>query len=121
MNLPTTFAEAERFRESSRTRKLGNNTVLRWSEDEPGRERDWYAIRLHDTDVVTFYADGTIQLDSGGWKTVTTKDRMNKILQPNGYTLYQQDFEWFITRLPFSHNEPSPYYDGMVLQLEDNN
>lgn len=44
-------------------------------------------IRLHGTDVVTFHADGGFTLDTGGWNTMTTRDRMNGWL-PAGYTVY---------------------------------
>lgn len=36
-----------------------------------------YAVRLHSTDVVTINPDGTYALNTGGWLTVTTKDRIN--------------------------------------------
>jgi hypothetical protein len=51
-------------------RKLQNNTYL----VERGSD---YAVRLHNTDVVTIHADGTYTLNTGGWETVTTKDRIN--------------------------------------------
>lgn len=54
------------------SRKLCNNTYLKRRED------DAVAIMLHQTDVVTYFADGTVILNSGGWLTVTTKDRMNR-------------------------------------------
>jgi len=38
------------------------------------------AIKLHETNIVTFHPDGTIILDSGGWRTAVTKDRMNNAL-----------------------------------------
>lgn len=44
-------------------------------------------IRLHGTDVVTLYPDGGFMLDTGGWNTMTTRDRMNGWL-PAGYTVY---------------------------------
>jgi len=53
-------------------RKLENHTYL-W----PTRDGS-YAVRLHATDVVTIHADGTFTLDTGGWYTVTTKDRINR-------------------------------------------
>lgn len=48
----------------------------------PGYRKTWqgkpsYAVRLHHTDVVTLHPDGSQTLDSGGWRTVTTKDRIN--------------------------------------------
>jgi len=47
------------------------------------------AIRLHNTDIVTFRTDDKIVLNSGGWRTSTTKDRINtfspaKISQDKG-------------------------------------
>lgn len=54
-------------------------------------------IRYHNTDVVTFTPD-TITLDTGGWWTVTTKNRMNQTSnQYNlGYYIYQEKYAWFI-------------------------
>jgi hypothetical protein len=52
-------------------RKLGNNTYLSRLDDAT------LAVRLHATDVVLIHADGTYTLNSGGWRTVTTKERLN--------------------------------------------
>lgn len=41
------------------------------------RGPDVLAVRLHATDVVTVWEDSRVALDSGGWQTMTTKDRMN--------------------------------------------
>lgn len=35
------------------------------------------AVQLHATDVVTFFLDGRIEVNTGGWDTVTTRDRIN--------------------------------------------
>jgi hypothetical protein len=51
-------------------KKLKNNTYLYPRGED-------YAVRLHYTDVVTIHADGTYTLNSGGWDTPTTKDRIN--------------------------------------------
>jgi hypothetical protein len=51
-------------------RLLQNNTYLVQRGED-------YAVRLHNTDVVTIHADGTYTLNTGGWETVTTKDRIN--------------------------------------------
>lgn len=37
---------------------------------------DAVALRYHQTDVITWYEDGRIVLDSGGWHTSTTKQKM---------------------------------------------
>lgn len=45
------------------------------------------AVRYHDTDVVRCFLDDTgskvlsVVLDSGGWATATTRDRMNAVLR----------------------------------------
>ena len=48
----------------------GSNTRLMKRGDD-------FAVKLHDTDVVIYHADGSITLDTGGWQTVTTKERFN--------------------------------------------
>jgi hypothetical protein len=54
-----------------RGKPIANNTrIFARGED--------FAVRLHDTDVVTIHRDGTYTLDSGGWLTVTTKERINR-------------------------------------------
>lgn len=74
---------------ATKRRKLANNTYLEEAEDGA------FAIRLHSTRIVTFYESGRIKLDTGGWRTVTTKDRINRCL-PRGWRVWQRDFDWFI-------------------------
>jgi hypothetical protein len=64
-----TYSEAKVFFETRRKRKLQNNTYLVKTEEG-------YGIKLHNTIVVEWLPDRTI-LNSGGWKTPTTKDRIN--------------------------------------------
>ena len=54
------------------SRKLGNNTYLQRRADGS------IAIKLHATDVLTFHVDGRTVYNTGGWKTMTTKARMNE-------------------------------------------
>jgi hypothetical protein len=56
---------------NSRSRKIANHTTLHRIDDST------IAVQLHSTDVITFHEDGRIVFDSGGWKTSTTKERMN--------------------------------------------
>lgn len=53
------------------TRKIANNT---WLERRPTGA---IAVRLHRTDVVTWLPSGHVRFDSGGWNTITTRERMN--------------------------------------------
>jgi len=38
-------------------------------------------VRLHATDVVTWYGDGRIRLSTGRWNTPTTRNRINRYLR----------------------------------------
>lgn len=71
------------------------------------------ALRLHETDVLTWHAPqgsgraltgadaGTVTLDSGGWRTVTTKARMNDYLPP-GWRLWSERGTWWLALRPWS-------------------
>lgn len=68
------YAKAKTMLASARSKEAGkpiaNNTRL--FEVEGG-----IAVRLHNTDILTFAPDGRVTYNSGGWRTNTTKDRMN--------------------------------------------
>lgn len=81
-------------------KKVANNTwaVLEHPDGEVLDAPD-VVIRLHSTGVVRFRPDGTVTLDSGGWRSVTTKARINKFAP--GVQVYQRSGQWFMipTRL----------------------
>ncbi len=62
------------------SRPIANNTRLEMRGNTYG---DDIAVRLHGTDVVTYHADGTITLNTGGYWTVTTRDRINRFVPGN--------------------------------------
>lgn len=70
-------------------KKVGNNTWL------VRREVDAIALRLHATDVLTYFADGRTVLRSGGWQTYTTKDRLNRF--GDGFHVLQRSFAWTVS------------------------
>lgn len=74
-----------------------HNTRVCW------RGEDAIAIRLHSTDIVTYFRDGRIQLANGGWNTVTTMAR----LRDYGATIISNGGDWLV---PFEHdpNDPPP-------------
>ncbi len=47
---------------------------------------EWFAadgtrhVRLHDTDILTFHPDGSISVYTGGFNTITTRERLNRFL-----------------------------------------
>lgn len=98
------------------TRKLQNNTYLQ------RRENGDIAILLHLTDVVTFKRDGRIILDSGGWLTVTTKDRMNTYT-PYPIHVFSDRGQWFVAD-NWAYNKESvrfEYHDGIEIRVLDDN
>lgn len=66
--------------------------------------------RLHNTDIAVTDSEG-VQLFTGGWKTITTKDRINKILSSLrlGISVYQKSGKWFL-HCPTTHVE---FFDGI--------
>lgn len=83
-----------------KSRIVANNTLLIDYKDGSR------AVRFHTTDVVT-ERDGIITLNSGGWRTVTTKERINNPIgmKRNFPYLYQRDSQWFIGE--------GVFYDGI--------
>jgi hypothetical protein len=54
---------------------------------------DRIAIRLHNTDIVSFFPNGDTEFNSGGWRTMTTKDRMH---YAGGFTISSRGGNWTI-------------------------
>lgn len=69
-------------------------------------------VRYHSTVVVEFDAD-QVTLNSGGWRTVTTKTRMNQASNQFGlgFQVFQKQHEWFVE----NHGQVYPFEDGMTI------
>lgn len=94
--------------------KIANNTFAR---DEANGD---HIIRLHDTDIVIFHDDGTVTLNSGGWRTVTTKRRINQLL-PAGWGVVQRGGKWFFNVHSLETGVTqyeAPFFDGMRVALK---
>jgi hypothetical protein len=90
------------------TRKLANNTYLE------RRDETTIAIRYHATDVVTF-TPRSIVLDSGGWHTKTTWERMDYSAVrvaggKSGVVVLLAGESW--------EGGGHPYYDGIRLNAD---
>lgn len=87
-------------------RKVGNNTYLvRLGPEEIG-------LKLHYTFIVRFFLNGDVILNSGGWRTVTTKARINEFAE--GVSVYQKDWLWFAV----VNKIVLPFHDGMIYNIE---
>lgn len=88
-------------------RKVGNNTYAEILHDGS------VGIMLHSTYVVKIHEDNTYTLNSGGWQTLTTKDRIN---QYSPYKVRQRNHEWYV-QVPTAHGcrNEFPFFSGMVI------
>ncbi len=84
-----TYSEARELLATARNAEAGkpiaNNTRI-FERKREGRQSD-YAIRLHETDIITLHGDGYATLNTGGWYTVTTKERINRFSPARVYSL----------------------------------
>lgn len=84
-------------------RKIGNNT---YGEILPDGS---VGIMLHSTYVVRIHPDNSATLNTGGWYSTTTKDRMNKY---SPVRVYQRKGQWYL-------ENGEEYEDGVT--VADNN
>lgn len=82
------------------SKKVAHNTYLQ------KRESGAIALKYHATDVVTYHPDGSIVLDTGGWKTSTTKLRLNAdyAMVPIRGIYSDKGIWWLDTGKPYSPN-----------------
>jgi hypothetical protein len=88
--------------------KVGHNTYAY-------RVEGGLDIVYHRTTVVSLTPNGEIMLNSGGWHTSTTKERLNWFLPASSRCrVYQKNWEWYVdvrgTHLKF--------YDGFIISKE---
>lgn len=107
MSIPNNFNKADTFlgSKAARTVKGKRSTqVVRLSPDE-------IALRYHGTSVVTWRRNGDVILRSNGFRTVTTKARINDAAPVR---VWQENFKWFVgqsSRLPVV-----PFEEGMIVR-----
>jgi hypothetical protein len=72
-------------------------------------------VTYHNTPVVTVDPDGTVTLDSGGWRSATTKTRINQTASQLDlrFRVYQRDFQWFVSVSTEPRRPSMPFADGM--------
>jgi hypothetical protein len=94
--------------ECTESKIVYNNTV------EYYRPNGVRVIRLHRTDILEFPVKGGVILNSGGWRTVTTKSRMNEFQQE--VQVMQEKGIWYVSSTfyaAWNKEEWIPYFDGI--------
>jgi len=86
------------------SKKIANNTYR--VEYENGN----VATRLHFTDIITVNKYEDIILNSGGWKSLTTKARINEFTP---FTIYQKNHVWYVSTSVGTYD----FYDGMTFDF----
>lgn len=71
------------------------------------------AIRYHETDVVRVHQDGTYELNTAGFRTVTTKARIN---QYSPARVYRSKHVWYVDDA--QGNFVGKFEDGMRVDSE---
>ena len=89
------------------SKKIANNTL------EIHYKNGNKTIRLHSTNIITFLANSNIELNSGGWKSHTTKSRINEFLPFGNLKLYQSNHLWYLGN--YNPKEDILFYDGIIL------
>jgi hypothetical protein len=116
------YLDKGKNRKNTMDRPIANNTrVIQTSDDRIG-------IKLHNTFIVKYF-DNThldcinygdlIQFDTGGWKTVTTKDRMNRFCPID---IWSERHVWYISIGNWTDKNRKVYHfeDNMFFKPSDN-
>jgi hypothetical protein len=93
------FAKA---RNKVKGKRLQSNTLLK-------KDGDKFLIRLYDTEIIAITPQNVLTLDSGGYKTNTTKYRINELTCAN---ISQAKKVWYI--------KDTEFFDGIQIDLKGN-
>jgi hypothetical protein len=103
--IPTNYAQADKFLGSRSVKNLPSIRSTKIVRNDNG-----ISLYYHNTAVVTFCTDGRIVIDPNGYRSKTTKDRINAAVP--FLRVYQRKFEWY-----FDWNgETNKFRDGMILR-----
>ena len=71
-------------------------------------------VLLHGHQIATLdHHSNALKLSSCGWQTVTTKSRLNALLEEVkfGCRVFQKNWNWFVS----FNNQTESFWDGMIL------
>ena len=97
------------FALSNKSNWNGSNTSVSYNESTNCSQ-----VYLHGHQIATLdHNNQALKLSSCGWQTVTTKSRLNAILDEIDYgcKVFQKNFDWFVSY----NNQTVDFWDGMIL------
>lgn len=96
------YQDAKEYLGNKKERPYANNTRI--EIDTLNLGHDVITVKYHGNSIVNFYPDSTSSFSSCGWKTATTKERINWFL-PDGFSLYQEKSVWYIEDYLWSNTQ----------------
>ena len=93
----------------SKNNWAGSNTTVCYSD-----ETNCSSVYLHGHNIATLdHTTNALKLSSCGYETVTTKSRLNAILDEVKYgcRVFQRQFEWFISY----NGQTQSFWDGVII------
>lgn len=90
-----------------------NSKIINRNTFEYIRPDGTYVIRLHMTDILEKRPTGEYVIYTGGWRTPTTKDRLNEHL-PAGLRIYQDRGVWYLKGRDYE----TEVTEGMVIPAD---
>ena len=97
---------------------INNCQYLHTERDRVYPQADCVEVWLHSTQIASVYPSRVV-IRTGGWRTATTKSRLNAILWTYCATgIYQKDFTWYLNgRVDARYAGKAPVYveDGMSI------
>ena len=97
------------FALSNKANWAGSNTQVNYNSNT-----NCSSIYLHGHQIATYdHNTNAIELSSCGYETVTTKSRLNALLEEVKYgcRVFQKKFEWFVSY----QGTTTDFIDGMIL------
>ena len=90
--MPATYHALDAYLGNKHARTIAHNTTAE-------RDDDGHAIvvRLHGNEIARL-CPRSVRVRDAGWRTSTTKDRLNRILEPYGASIAQRDWTWSLCR-----------------------
>lgn len=110
------YQDAKNYLQGKKSRPYAHNTRIVVDTLDLGH--DVITVTYHNNPVVNFFPDGTVTYSSCGWKTPTTKERINWFL-PDGFYLYQEKSVWYLSQgLRWDNNSGTRHIwaDGIAIK-----
>ncbi len=109
-NYMRSYKELEKFLSKGRSkneRPYSENTRII-------RQGNLIIVTYYDTVIMSFNEKNEVTINSGGWRTCTTKLRINEFL-PAEYHLYQDRSIWYIRKGSRDSKDTNIFFDGFTI------